>query len=126
MYVWSHLAILHVTVIYYILLYINNIVIYIDYSIEDPLGGITAGPPLWDPDPTENSIRKALRFIEKPSKNHARRLPRLPETIKTYVHVANQFSKSKKGAASKLFYAFLQVWVHFLVPGRGPKISEKS
>ena len=64
------------------------------YSIEDPLGGITAGPPFWNPDPTENSVRKALRFIEKPSKNHARRLPRLPETIKTHVNVASQSSKS--------------------------------
>ena len=63
-------------------------------SIEDPLGGITAGPPFWNPDPTENSVRKALRFIEKPSKNHARRLPRLPETIKTHVNVASQSSKS--------------------------------
>ena len=42
---------------------------YSKYSIEDPLGGITAGPPFWNPDPTENSVRKACvssKTFQKP------------------------------------------------------------
>ena len=98
-----------------------------EYLIEDPLGGNTAGPPLWESGCFLKLISiDVAEYHQNRTKIIARKLTERPETTKTDVYLRNLFKIHKKFTPQKFFRMIFPIFMDFLGPGRDPKILEKS